>query len=271
MIRRIASRAEELGYASLWTFQRVLSPSAPSSARRTTRCWTRSSRSRYVAGHTERIRLGTATVCAPFTAPALLAKAMTTLDVLCSGRLTVGLGMGWLPEEYAAAGVPFERRGAGWTSTCAASRRCGRRTQSVRRRVLAGAALARGRGPYSGRTRPVLLGGAAAPALRRTGRLTQAGSPAASTTYRVSARRSRPCARARARPKDPDALRIVVRRHPASELDLAALARAGVTEVLLDLNFQPGLTSSTRSACSTHWARERIDVARPPSSAGSPC
>ena len=66
----------------------------------------------YVAGHTERIGLGTATICAPFTPPALLAKALTSLDHLSGGRLTVGLGIGWLPHEYAAAGVSFERRGA---------------------------------------------------------------------------------------------------------------------------------------------------------------
>jgi Luciferase-like monooxygenase len=54
----------------------------------------------YVAGHTERIRLGTATLCAPFTAPAVLAKSPTSLDGLSGGRLTVGLGMGWVPQEY---------------------------------------------------------------------------------------------------------------------------------------------------------------------------
>ena len=47
-----------------------------------------------VAGHTSRIGLGVATICAPFTAPALLAKAAASLDVLCDGRLTLGLGSG---------------------------------------------------------------------------------------------------------------------------------------------------------------------------------
>lgn len=125
---RIAHRAEELGYASLWTFQRLLYPSEgeldPSfdaihnpGARRPVDPSYRAVHDpllplAYVAGHTERIRLGTATMCAPFTPPALLAKSMTTLDHLSGGRLTVGLGIGWLPQEYAAAGIPFERRGA---------------------------------------------------------------------------------------------------------------------------------------------------------------
>src|SRR3954447_16701397 len=108
-MRRIARRAEALGYASLWTFQRVLHTSEVAAAHRSVLDPVVALA--HVAGHTDRIRLGTATICAPFTAPALLAKSLTSLDVLSGGRLTAGLGMGWLPQEYAAAGVPYERRG----------------------------------------------------------------------------------------------------------------------------------------------------------------
>ncbi len=125
---RVARRAEELGYASLWTFQRVLYPAAGGLDPSYDAAYNPAARPAddssyravhdplvplaYVAGHTERIGLGTATICAPFTPPALLAKALTSLDHLSGGRLTVGLGIGWLPHEYAAAGVSFERRGA---------------------------------------------------------------------------------------------------------------------------------------------------------------
>ena len=102
-IVRVARLAEELGYASLWTFQRVLGDESVLDPLVVLA---------HVAGHTDRIRLGTATICAPFMAPALLAKSLSSLDVLSSGRLDVGLGLGWKREEYAAAGVPFERRGA---------------------------------------------------------------------------------------------------------------------------------------------------------------
>jgi alkanesulfonate monooxygenase SsuD/methylene tetrahydromethanopterin reductase-like flavin-dependent oxidoreductase (luciferase family) len=104
-IRRTARRAEALGYASLWTFQRVLSPAAAALGPAHESVLDPVLPLAYVAAHTDRIRLGTATICAPFTAPALLAKALTTLDVLSGGRVTAGLGMGWLPEEYAAAGA----------------------------------------------------------------------------------------------------------------------------------------------------------------------
>ena len=108
----VARRAEELGYASLWTFQRVLTPVGVELGPAHRSVHDSIVALAYIAGHTDRIGLGTATLCAPFTAPAVLAKAMTSLDVLSGGRLTVGLGSGWLPQEYAAAGVPFERRGA---------------------------------------------------------------------------------------------------------------------------------------------------------------
>ena len=111
-MRRIARRAEELGYASLWTFQRLLYPADGGLAPAHRVVHDSVVALAHVAGHTERIGLGTATICAPFTAPALLAKTMASLDVLCGGRLTVGLGSGWMPQEYAAAGVPFARRGA---------------------------------------------------------------------------------------------------------------------------------------------------------------
>ena len=111
-LRRVARRAEELGYASLWTFQRVLHPVDAELDPAHRAVLDPVVALAQAAAHTERIGLGTATVCAPFTAPALLAKAMTSLDVVSGGRLTVGLGSGWLPQEYAAAGIPFERRGA---------------------------------------------------------------------------------------------------------------------------------------------------------------
>ena len=66
-MRRTARRAEELGYASLWTFQRVLSPTGGALDPAHRSVLDPVLPLAHVAGHTDRIRLGTATICAPFS------------------------------------------------------------------------------------------------------------------------------------------------------------------------------------------------------------
>src|SRR6266700_1655722 len=106
---RLVRRAEELGYHSAWTFQRLLVPERPGE-----RAGIEAYRSvhdaivplAFVAGHTTRIRLGVSVLNIPFFSPALMAKQLATLDAVCGGRLDVGLGIGWMREEYGAAGAP---------------------------------------------------------------------------------------------------------------------------------------------------------------------
>jgi probable F420-dependent oxidoreductase len=263
-MRHIARRAEALGYASLWTFQRVLDPVDRELGPAHRSVHDSLVSLAYVAGHTDRIGLGTATVCAPFTPPALLAKATASLDVLSAGRLTVGVGMGWMPEEYEAAGVPFERRGARFDEYL----RClqalwtqdpvefGGEFYTVPRAHV-------GPRPVQRPHPPVLVGGTAEPALRRAGRLAQGwiGSSrqdlaqlgASIETVRDGARQAG---------RDPDAVRILLRgvvdlvdddpgpaRRPLHGTreqvlgDLAALRARGVGEVFLDLNLSPRVGS----------------------------
>ena len=218
----------------------------------------------HVAGHTDRIGLGTATLCAPFTAPALLAKSMASLDVLSGGRLTVGLGIGWMPQEYAAAGVPFQRRGARmeeylrclqalWTQDPV---EFDGEFYTVPRSHM-------GPRPVQRPHPPVLLGGTATPALRRAGRLAQGwiGSSRHDLT-RIGTCVETVRDGAREAGRDPDALRIVVRglvdlvdddpggqRRPLQGTreqvldDLHALRAQGVTEVFFDLNLSPRVGS----------------------------
>jgi probable F420-dependent oxidoreductase len=247
---RIARRAEALGYATLWTFQRVLSPVGAERGPSHRSVLDPVVALAHVAGHTDRIRLGTATICAPFTAPAVLAKTLTSLDVLSGGRLTAGLGMGWLPQEYAAAGVPYERRGARMDEYL----RCLEALWTQDPVEFAGEFYTVPRShvappPVQRPHPPVLLGGAAAPALRRAGRLAQgwiAGSRHDLTDLGASIETVRDGAREAGR--DPDALQIVVRRtlQDMRGLALEELAAQGVTEVILDLNLSSAAGDAER-------------------------
>jgi probable F420-dependent oxidoreductase len=66
----------------------------------------------FMAGGSDALRFGTAMVVAPLHSPVVLAKRAATIDLLSGGRLMLGLGIGWQKEEYAAVGVPYQRRGA---------------------------------------------------------------------------------------------------------------------------------------------------------------
>jgi probable F420-dependent oxidoreductase len=195
-------------------------------------------------------------VCAPFTAPAVLAKTLTSLDVLSGGRLTVGLGLGWLPQEYAAAGVPFERRGARMEEYL----RCLKSLWTQDPVEFAGEFYVVPRShvgppPVQRPHPPLLLGGAAAPALRRAGRLADGWiCSSRHDLTRIGACIETVRAGAREVGRDPQSLRIVVRglvelvddlgdeRRPLQGTreqvldDLVALRAQGVTEVFFDLN-----------------------------------
>jgi probable F420-dependent oxidoreductase len=68
----------------------------------------------YVAARTSRITLGTSVLDALFQSPIILARRLATLDRFSQGRLVVGVGQGWMEQEFQAAGVSMKRRGAGF-------------------------------------------------------------------------------------------------------------------------------------------------------------
>lgn len=118
----VARRAEELGYASVWTIDRLLSPThprtpypasadgrLPATARRVLDPLDALT---FVAASTQRIALGTSVLVLPFYQPVLLARRLTTLDVLSHGRLRLGIGTGWSADEFEAVGIPIAERGA---------------------------------------------------------------------------------------------------------------------------------------------------------------
>src|ERR687890_465260 len=235
---RVARRAEELGYRSLWTFQRLVVPEVPderSGAPFYQRVQDAVVPLAFLAGQTNRIRLGTAVLIVPFFSPALLAKQLATLDIVSGGRLS---------------GRPPPRRPP-------------KRAQRPRP--------------------PLLLGGTAKPALRRAGRLADgwvSGSTADLNRIGESIEVVREAAREAGR--DPDRLRFVCRgavkvrpagrsdRAPLSgsfaEIrgDLDTLAAQGVTEVFVDLNFDPEIGApGTDPAEALRRAEEALEALAP--------
>ena len=65
----------------------------------------------WVASATTKLRLGTGILILPQRNPVVLAKSLGTLDSMSGGRVTLGVGVGWLKEEFEALGIPWERRG----------------------------------------------------------------------------------------------------------------------------------------------------------------
>ncbi|HVS14750.1 MAG TPA: LLM class F420-dependent oxidoreductase [Thermoanaerobaculia bacterium] len=118
----VARRAESLGYDTAWVLDRLLYPTHPRAPYPVSADGSLPGAYRrvldpiasltWVAAATERIALGTSILVLPWYNPVLLARQLATLDVLSGGRLRVGVGTGWSPDEYEAAGVPMAGRGA---------------------------------------------------------------------------------------------------------------------------------------------------------------
>src|SRR5271156_6117060 len=111
-ITEICARADELGYATLWTFQRLLFPKETWLGETYHSVLDPMVSLGFIAAFTRHARLGVAVVNLPFVAPIVLAKQAAAVDVLSEGRLTLGLGLGWAAEEFVATGARTERRGA---------------------------------------------------------------------------------------------------------------------------------------------------------------
>src|ERR1700733_9903430 len=111
-LTEFARRAERLGYRSLWTFQRLLAPASAALAPVYRSVLDPLVSLGYLAAATSSIRLGVAVVNHPFASPLLLAKQAATVDVLSGGRLDLGIGNGWLAEEFTGSGASLAGRGA---------------------------------------------------------------------------------------------------------------------------------------------------------------
>jgi len=117
---RASERAEALGYDSVWVTDRLLYPVAPQTPYGGTPDGSLPEAYKTVlapvealtwaAAHTSRIALGTSVLVMPYYNPVMLARRLTTLDVLSGGRLRAGFGQGWSKDEHDATGAAMKTR-----------------------------------------------------------------------------------------------------------------------------------------------------------------
>src|SRR4051794_13430464 len=142
-----ARRAEERGFISLGTIDRIVYPNYDTITSLAV-----------AAGATSRIRLLSGILLTPLYPPVWLAKAAASLDAMSGGRLTLGLGVGGREDDFAAMGVPMNQRG-----------RAMDRGLEVMQKVFAGAALPGDAFPVAAHGSPrLLIGGSSDAAVRRT-------------------------------------------------------------------------------------------------------
>ena len=195
--RAIATVAEEAGFESLWTVEHVVVPAGYQSRYP----YDPSGRMpapddtplpdpfvwlAFVAAATSRIKLGTGIAILPQRNPLIAAKEVATLDRLSGGRVLLGVGAGWLREEFEALGVPFERRGRRLDEHIEAMRAlwAGERA-SYEGELVRFAPCTMSPRPPGGRV-PIHIGGHTEVAARRAGRLGDGFFPGTTDTEHLA-------------------------------------------------------------------------------------
>ncbi|WP_328941377.1 TIGR03619 family F420-dependent LLM class oxidoreductase [Streptomyces sp. NBC_00250] len=263
VISEFAATVEAIGFDSLWVGDRALVPTEPRDTYPGGGPLPEAYRTfldpivtlSFLAHATRRLRLGTSTLNAPFYSPLLLARSLTSVDILSQGRLDIGFGLGWSSDEYEAIGVPWQGRGARleeildvldhvWSGTSAEYEGALWKMPSAHIETF----------PVQRPRPPVLLGGFTPATLERIGRRADGWAGAALPVPQLAHIVGQIRKIAEANGRDPEALRTVVRVNPVvtaeaapsetvprrgtvsqvSDYLLAAHA-AGADEVLIDL------------------------------------
>jgi probable F420-dependent oxidoreductase len=261
-LTELAQRAERLGYQSLWTFQRLLVPAGTELAPVYQSVLDPMVALGYLAAATSSIRLAVAIVNHPFQSPLLLAKQAATVDVLSGGRLDLGIGSGWLPEEFTGSGATMEKRGARADEYVAALRALWSGQSGYQGEFFSVPAGRQDPPPVQRPGPPVIIGGMSRAAMERAGRIgdgwvtsSQADLSQIAEAAKVVQDAARAAGRGPARivcrgvvrPGEPVTSRKTGERRRLTgsyaqiREDIRWLGSCGVTEVFYDMNFDPAV------------------------------
>lgn len=215
----VAQAIEAAGFDSIWTVEHVLVPTDYESPYPYSRSgkmpggttsdipdplvWLA-----YVAAVTDTLLLGTGILILPQRNPAVTAKEVATLDKLSGGRVRLGIGVGWLEEEFDALGVPFAGRGARTDAYVAAMRALWTGEEvtlddGYQRWDKAVSLPTPAAGPV-----PIVVGGHSEAAARRAGRLGDGFFPGKGSPETLAHLFTVMCQAAEDAGRDPDAIEI---------------------------------------------------------------
>jgi probable F420-dependent oxidoreductase len=245
VIRAVAAAAETHGFARLWCGEHVVLVDASASrypysvdgriAVPADADWLDPLLAlTFAAAVTSRIELATGVLLLPEHNPIVVAKQAATLDVLSAGRFSLGVGVGWSAEEFAALGVPFARRGRRTEEYLAAMRTLwAEDPASFAGEFTRFDAIRVNPKPLRGGRLPVVVGGNSDAALRRAVTLADGwygfNVPAADVPARIAVLADE-CAR---HGRAFDELTVAVALSDGTPEHLPALGAAGVTELVV--------------------------------------
>jgi probable F420-dependent oxidoreductase len=182
IIRTVAENADRLGFGTLWAPEHVVLFDEHQSK------YPYSDDGRFLAGstidlldpfigltyaaaHSKRIRLATGICLVPEHNPLVLAKVIASLDFLSGGRFALGVGIGWSSEEFAALGIPFERRAQRTIEYIQVMRKLWGENKSTFDGEFVRFTEVRSFPKPAGHKVPVIFGGESLPALKRVARV----------------------------------------------------------------------------------------------------
>lgn len=247
----LAEAADEYGIESIWTVEHVVVPAdfeSPYPYSKTGEMpggedipisdplvWLA-----WVAAKSERVKLATGVLILPERNPVVLAKETATLDLLSGGRLILGIGVGWLKEEFDAIGVPFEGRGARTDEYIEALRALWTEDEPTYSGETVAFSRAKCYPKPAQPSVPVVVGGHSKAAARRAGRLGDGFFPNHKSQNAELIQLMRETASDAGR--DPNAIEITAAAKPEADWFKMARDELGVSRTLMPV---PGFTPDT--------------------------